>query len=337
MSTASGIRPDEARTLRLVTVWVPVVVVLLTVGLILSWLPRLPDPVATHWGPGGEADAFGSPWVSIGALVGISALFIAVMALSLAASIRRGRIAPAALRPTAALAPAVTVLLCVITAGTLAIQVDAESATDASGIGWIIGGGIAAAILTGLGAWFVLPSRAADAASAPTPESPVVVAPGERLVWTRRASTARGLIAVPLVLAVVAFIPVLVDPSAWWITALILAVDVLASLTLVARVTVDARGLTVRALLGIRLLHVPIAAVASASVVDVDAFGEFGGWGVRMDATGRRGVVLASGEALQVQRVSGAPVLVAVEDARTGAAVLAGLAAAAHTAPPVVD
>jgi len=54
---------------------------------------------------------------------------------------------------------------------------------------------------------------------------------------------------------------------------------------------------------------------------------EFGGWGVRTSvATGATGVVLRSGEAIEIHRTGGRRFLVTVDDAATGAALLATLA-----------
>ena len=54
---------------------------------------------------------------------------------------------------------------------------------------------------------------------------------------------------------------------------------------------------------------------------------EFGGWGYRVGRGGRVGVVLRTGEALQVQRTGGRAFVVTVDDAATGAALLNTLAA----------
>ncbi|MNY73206.1 hypothetical protein D3C86_2119390 [compost metagenome] len=53
--------------------------------------------------------------------------------------------------------------------------------------------------------------------------------------------------------------------------------------------------------------------------------GEFGGWGLRLSTDRRFGVVLRSGEAIEVLRRSGKRFVVTVEDAATGAALLEAL------------
>ncbi|MFE7549550.1 hypothetical protein [Streptomyces gardneri] len=92
------------------------------------------------------------------------------------------------------------------------------------------------------------------------------------------------------------------------------------------RVTVDRHGLTVRSALASRpRVRVPLDGVEGASVREIDALGDFGGWGYRVRAH-RTGVVLRSGEALVVRRDGGREFAVTVPDARTAAALLNTLA-----------
>ena len=66
----------------------------------------------------------------------------------------------------------------------------------------------------------------------------------------------------------------------------------------------------------------------------VDPAAEFGGWGFRLGLDGRFGIVLHAGEAIQVERRHGRPLVVTVDDAQTGAGLLAALVARAQTARP---
>ena len=68
-------------------------------------------------------------------------------------------------------------------------------------------------------------------------------------------------------------------------------------------------------------------------MVDVSPFAEFGGWGYRVGRGGRVGIVLRSGPALQVERTGGRSLVVTVDDAATGAALLNTLAARARVDP----
>jgi len=60
----------------------------------------------------------------------------------------------------------------------------------------------------------------------------------------------------------------------------------------------------------------------------VDPMGQFGGWGLRWGPAGF-GVVLRTGEGIEVRRRSGKTLTVTVDDAATGAALLNALVARA--------
>ena len=55
----------------LVAVILPFAFAIIGVALQLAWLPELPETIATHWGFGGEPDAFGPAW-SMPLLLGFS-------------------------------------------------------------------------------------------------------------------------------------------------------------------------------------------------------------------------------------------------------------------------
>jgi hypothetical protein len=62
------------------------------------------------------------------------------------------------------------------------------------------------------------------------------------------------------------------------------------------------------------------------AAVEVSAFGEYGGWGVRFGRSGNWGVITRAGSAIEVQRRSGANFVVTVDDAATGAGLPTSLA-----------
>jgi hypothetical protein len=111
----------------------------------------------------------------------------------------------------------------------------------------------------------------------------------------------------------------------------VVLVDVLVAGMLFIRVRVDADGLVVRsAVPGLRSvrrlrLHVPLAQIREARVVDVHPLGDFGGWGYRVGTGGRSGFVLRAGEALEVHRGDGGRLVVTVEGAGDAAATLNSL------------
>lgn len=93
---------------------------------------------------------------------------------------------------------------------------------------------------------------------------------------------------------------------------------------------VDHRGLTVRSVAGVRLKHVPLTDVVSARVRTVRAVRDFGGYGWRLALDGTTGLVLRSGEALDVETTSGRRFVITVDDAATAAALLTELAGRAR-------
>ena len=67
-----------------------------------------------------------------------------------------------------------------------------------------------------------------------------------------------------------------------------------------------------------------------ASVIDVSPLRDFGGWGWRVGHGGRTGIVLRSGEALLVEQTGGRSLVITVEDAAQGAALLNTMAVRAR-------
>jgi hypothetical protein len=151
--------------------------------------------------------------------------------------------------------------------------------------------------------------------------------------WRSTPLTSRALVVVLAGTGALLLVPaVLVGLLGDGLYLALVAVASLAPALVFARVHVDIddEGLHVRGL-GIRFVHVPVAEVARADVVDhLDPFWEFGGWGLRVDVHGRTGVVSRAGEALRVVRGDGTELLATVDDATTAAATLMTLADRHH-------
>jgi hypothetical protein len=81
-------------------------------------------------------------------------------------------------------------------------------------------------------------------------------------------------------------------------------------------VRIDDSGLEIRSAAGWPRFRMPAAQVASAGTTEVQALGEFGGWGIRAGGGRRLGIVMRSGTAL----------VVTVDDASTAAALLGAVA-----------
>ncbi|GHD03730.1 hypothetical protein GCM10010313_19100 [Streptomyces violarus] len=145
------------------------------------------------------------------------------------------------------------------------------------------------------------------------------LADGELAAWAR-ATGSRPLGATGLVLtaAVVALLP-FTGPLA--VSALLVG-GVLCLGFARVYVTVGRQGLTVTpGRLPWPRIRVPLEAMTGASHREIDAFGDFGGWGYRI-RPGASGVILRSGATLFVRRAGGRDFAVTVDDAATAAALL---------------
>ncbi|MBO3084539.1 DUF1648 domain-containing protein [Cellulomonas fengjieae] len=287
-----------------------------------AWASQLPDPVAVHFGPDGP-DGFSS---LAGALWPGAIATVVLAAACWAVAFFWGRTAMVR-RIGVATALGLAAFLATLLVGTLSLQRGLADAADVVGVDPMItlalcvGLGVAA-----LGAWLA-PGDAPLPTTDPVPARAAMLdlAPDESAAWVTHAESRVALVlggsgaALMLVLGVALSIPALP------VTAVLLAAVVLSSTWFT--VTVDRRGLTVRSAVGWPRLSVPLDEVVQAAAVTVSPFAEFGGWGYRVGQGGRVGVVLRTGEGLQVERSGGRSFVVTVDDAATGAALLNTLAA----------
>lgn len=296
-----------------------------------SWLPRLPDEVALHWGVDG-VDRVGpvSELVSVSAvLAGLSFLLLAVLALTV------GRTALTR-RMILALATGGAVFFAGLLLVQVGTQLDLGDPTEAASPDlWLV---VVAALAVGAGAVAGVLAGADPElpAATPLPADAATAHLGvhERAVWTRQAVTAGrrhrwGWAA--LALYVVAAVGLSVVTNTWFAGVVMLAVVPLALTMFVWDVRVDATGLTATGAMGWPRQHVPAREVLRADVEEISPFRQFGGWGLRTAVDGRTGVVVRRGEAIAVERTGGRRFVVTVDDAATGAALLNTFAVRART------
>ena len=147
--------------------------------------------------------------------------------------------------------------------------------------------------------------------------------PQGALAWTGRAHLTWWL---PLVLIAIGV--VLVTAARSLAGALPVALLLLIYLAFGwIRVSVDVRGLRIRyGLLPRPVTSVPLGDIRRVERIDLAPL-EWGGWGYRgsRKAFGRAAVVLRSGDAIKLQLTDGSEFAVTVDDAATGAALLADL------------
>ncbi|MFD6177854.1 MULTISPECIES: DUF1648 domain-containing protein [unclassified Isoptericola] len=284
----------------------------------LAWLDELPDEIASHWSGGGAPDGFSGPVVFTLLLVGVAAGLLVLFwfigtAAGSAASTRR-------------IAAAGSVWSGGFVGGTLLTTLAPQRGlADVSQV-TVDGGATALALLLPLVPAVLAAVLAPGDPALPADEPVADDAPraplrdGERAVWLRRATGGPGLAVGMVAILVTAALAVVLETWAMLAVPVVLAALFAAMFAFTVRV--DATGLTVRSVLGWPGTHVPADEVLAASVTEVRPFGEFGGWGWRVGRGGRTGVVLRAGEALLVERTGGRSIVVTVDDAATGAALL---------------
>jgi hypothetical protein len=322
----------------LVAVWLPVALVALAVALQLLLLPQVPAAIAVHWNASGEADRFAPAWTQPIATVAFGLGLPLLIAFACLPGLRRGD-RGATYRLMGATAASLSALVTVALTWTLAMQAGLESSADAPTVWPALLASLVAAAVVGVAAWFVQP-REESTHAVTTPAIALALSAHERVLWMRTTSIAPGaaiaIFAGVLLIVLSAAVAGVTgaDPLVVWLLAgIAVLLLVLAATTLAFHVRVDDSGLHVDSVLGVPRFHVPLGDIESAARVDVNPMGEFGGWGLR-SSTGRRfGVVLRSGEAIEVLSRSGKRFVVTVDDAGTGAALLEALVDRATARP----
>jgi hypothetical protein len=291
---------------------------------------RLPMEIPRHYGADGRPTALWPLWTSVGSVAAVTLLVgggcaAATVLLRMPVVMRRG------------MAWTVTWVATLLGGLKVGILLDLLDTTDPMTSGsisrittWALLVGMVLGVPVAALAREERHGRAAD--GTPPADLPRLPA-GHEPRWRSAPLTSRALVVVlagagALLLVPAALVGLLGDGL--WLA--LLAVASLAPALVFARVHVhiDDDGLHVRGL-GIRFVHVPVAEVARADVVDhLDPFWEFGGWGLRVDVHGRTGVVSRAGEALRVVRGDGTELLITVDDAATAAATLTTLADRHH-------
>ncbi|MEU4268005.1 hypothetical protein [Streptomyces sp. NPDC026092] len=274
---------------------------------------RLPDPLATHFASDGRADG----WTALAAFALLSSGLLLGLGAGWTALVRR-----AALWGAWLTAGAVGALMVLLVRDNLDATDPAQVVSPLANLTVAAGaGGIAA--LVGWALTRLVPQQETPSAVDAENVDTLPLGPSEVAGWSR-ATGSRPMTLAGAVLVAAAPVVALLGP--WPVGLVVGAAGALVLVLSRLRVTVDRRGLTVRpALAPWPRVSVPLDEVASASAREIDALGEFGGWGYRVRAH-RTGMVLRSGEALVVRREGGREFAVTVSDARTAAALLNTLA-----------
>lgn len=322
------------RRFALVTLILPAVVS--TVGLLvqIAALPYAPARIPVYWGGSGAPTGWGPAWLSLVLTVVLGFGLPAVFGLSSLASLRRGDRGPG-FRLFGAQALGISVLLTIVVTSLLLRSVGTTS-SDESRVWLPVFAGLAAGVAAAVGAWFLQPrgSRLAPARAV----TPLELAPSERAAWMHTASLPVPAVAVITAAATI----VALRAGLGWVvgdrhgvaailTAVSLLLVALLATTVVFHVRVDARGLSIRSMVGVPRFRVAPEDVGSVAVVDARSLGVAGSWGIRV-FPGRVMIVMRSTMGIRVTRRDGRMLFVTVDDAATGAALLELLAARAEDA-----
>lgn len=321
---------ERARSVFIIVgIVIPVIVAVAASILMLTWLPELPVPAATHWSGAGP-DGSGPGWTFPAVMAGLGVGFPLVMGAMALSGARRawgftGRFLGAA-------AIAFTLFLAIGMGASVSVQRGLSLWSDAPETGGAMLIGAVVGIGAGLIAWFVQPNVTVAAPADSVASDALPLAADERAVWIRTVSIAPGGIVAIVLGVIAAFVGAGIvassgSPAAWVLFAVGVVLTMLVLTTVAFRVRVDASGLTVRSVVGWPSFHIPAADVQRVQHREVSPMAEFGGWGLRKAPGGAFGVVLRAGEGIEVRRTDGRSFVVTVPDAERGARLLATFAA----------
>ncbi|MBX3087401.1 MAG: DUF1648 domain-containing protein [Cryobacterium sp.] len=319
-------RSTRIRT-AIIGIAVPLAIAAISFVVMLVWLPTLPDPIAVHWSSASGPDGFGPALLFIFTPLIITILFAIFTAFATAKLTPSGRLNWTQ-KAIAVTGVWLSTMLSVAFLGSLEVQRGLDDAHKAGDVLPSLLLGLVLASALAVAAWFLLPKYELVPDVGQTPER-VEIAPSERLSWMQRARLGTaGLILIGLVLVVCigATVLVWVAGKLTWLPIVVLAfVIVLVVTNTWWWIAVDERGLVVRGILGWPGTVIPLSDIRSVQVIEVNASRDFGGWGWRWGGHGRTGVILTSGKAIEVTRSGGKRFAVTVDDAETGAGVIAAL------------
>ena len=306
--------------------WTILVAVLVVVAP-LPWLDRLPDPYATHWGLSGKPDGASPYWEDALVMLFVWAVLAAVPLHQM--------IWGAALRQRhargwmCAILAGGGVFALAIQASTILANLDRADWRDAAPIGpGTLLAVLGAAALAGAAGWVLARPGPDEASSSPRlPEPMRRLRPGERAVWVSSASARWGIaLGGGLLVLAIAFATVIpIEAELGYYLAATLGMSGLVGLMVSAvRAQVDPSGLTI-ALGPLRrpMRRIPLSRMDRAWVETLHP-SDVGGWGYRV-RSGRTAIMIRGGECLVIRYVSGRELVVSVDDAERGAALLNSL------------
>ena len=277
---------------------VPVLAAALGVIVARLWSARLPDQIATHWS-GTQPDGFTSPTTSAWTLAIVTVIVgggcSAVAALAHALLLMR--------RTMLMIGLTVVGLITVLQLAILARQLDATDVGSVEVPGWALGVGTAVGFSVGLlGASLLRDYRERVPADAPPPEA--LPRADEELPIIESLGAGRvALVVLFAILGAGAALTCWLSQS-WWPIAIFLPLAVLPVSLMRYELVVDRSGLHISSL-GMAAFDYSLDEITGASVREVDPFGDFGGWGLRVKGRGNYAGATAKGPAVFVTFANG--------------------------------
>ncbi|GMQ84980.1 MAG: hypothetical protein BMS9Abin07_0545 [Acidimicrobiia bacterium] len=288
------------------TVWIlPFAAIVASAAvLVISW-DRYPDPLAVHWGFSGEPDGTLPLWLYAVAI-------IAGMLLSWTGLINGSRDGPNA--PLASFSYFIIALLGAINLQILYFNLDATTWEDARDQDVLTFTGVLViALLAAALGWLLGGGRRGVPQDVPL-DMPATTA----TAWSSTASNPW--------MAVIAVVPIglaLVVTPIW--AGLMVLIAILIAIFAFVRVGADENGVEIAlGPLGRPRRKISIDRITGAGAIELKPMA-YGGWGWRI-RPGRRAYIIRGGAAIRIERANGVAVIVTVDGAPEGAAVIDSLA-----------
>lgn len=329
LSETERIQLSIARRQALVVgVAVPAILTVIGVTLMCMWLPRMPHPMASHWGSSGGPDGFTAPVsnliFAIVTLVGTVALMAGIVLL-----LRRPTqtmVWSATHRFMAAFSAAMSAFMVVVLVGTFQLQLDAVDATEVGGVGTVLLVGTGATVVLGVLGWVVQPALRIDR-SIDHDAQPLKLDADSHAVWVATVKPGKlflGIMIPSLILLATGTVWMYaVQDSGWWVMGgTCLLITLLFVSTGAFHITVNQEGLVARSFIGWPVFRVPLEKIDRVTATEISPFAEFGGVGLR-GGPGRLGIVYRKGMGIVINKLDGTMFAATVDDAETGAALLA--------------
>ena len=290
------------------------------------WWTRLPDPMASHWGPSGTADGSSPRWI-------FAVLAPALVGLMVLPDIRADKKSARWNRASAA-RTGVSFLLAGVTVLALRANLDAGSWREADDIKPLVGLAVAG---VGLMAGYLL-TRKAKTELAPTSgeQLPTIgLAPGERAMFTA-TDRSNLLLSLGAVMVLVGLVLVVNRPAP--IGAIVCAVGLMSACMAIVRLRVDSTGVVVRVGPGLPTVRIPLGDIVGANCEHIEP-NEWGGWGYRgsLRLMRRAAVVLRRGEGLVLTLEGDRKFAVTISDAADAAGLVNDLLRRHHPSPDGQD